>query len=137
MAGHAGTVPMARRRDALAAAAEMIFAVERLGGTRANLVASVGRLEAKPGVPSVIPGSVQFTLDLRSPSDGVRRGAQAELLALLAAIAARRGIELASEGHQEVPAVALDARITAAARAAIEACGLKVRELSSGAGHTP
>jgi allantoate deiminase len=58
-----------------------------------------------------------------------------ELLALLRDIAERRRIELETRIYQEVPATALDARITAAVREAIAACGMDVLELSSGAGH--
>jgi allantoate deiminase len=134
-AGHAGTVPMGFRRDALAAAAEMIVAIERLGASQRDLVATVGRLDARPGAPNVIPGQVEFTVDMRSPSDAVRHSAQRELLALLRDIAVRRRIELETRIYQEIPATALDARITAVVRAAIAACGLDVQELSSGAGH--
>jgi allantoate deiminase len=134
-AGHAGTVPMGFRRDALAAAAEMIVAIERLGASQVGLVATVGRLDARPGAPNVIPGRVEFTVDMRSPSDAVRHRAQRELLALLRDIAARRRIEMETRIYQEIPATVLDARITAAVREAITACGMDVLELSSGAGH--
>src|ERR1700674_3796248 len=135
LAGHAGTVPMGFRRDALAAAAEMIVAIERLGASQVDLVATVGRLDARPGAPNVIPGRVEFTVDMRSPSDGVRHRAQRELPALLRDIAVRRRIEIETRISQEIPATALDARITAAVREAIAACGFDVQELSSGAGH--
>jgi allantoate deiminase len=134
-AGHAGTVPMGFRRDALAAAAEMIVAIERLGASHGGLVATVGRVDARPGAPNVIPGRVEFTVDMRSPSDAVRHGAQRELIALLRDIATRRCIEIETRIYQEVPATALDARVTAAVREAIAACGMEVLELSSGAGH--
>jgi allantoate deiminase len=134
-AGHAWTVPMGFRRDALAAAAEMIVAIERLGGSQAGLVATVGRVDARPGAPNVIPGRVEFTVDMRSPSDAVRHRAQRELLALLRDIAVRRRIELETRIYQEVPATALDQSITAAVGEAIVACGLDLPELSSGAGH--
>ena len=135
LAGHAGTVPMGFRRDALAAAAEMIVAIERLGASHAGLVATVGRLDARPGAPNVIPGRVEFTVDMRSPSDAVRHGAQRELLALLRDIATRRRIEIDTRIYQEVAATPLDPGITAAVREAIAACGMEAMELSSGAGH--
>ena len=134
-AGHAGTVPMGFRRDALAAAAEMIVAIERLGASQGDLVATVGRVDAGPGAPNVIPGRVEFTVDMRSPSDAVRHRAQRELLALLRDIAVRRRVEMETRIYQEIPATALDARIIAAVREAVAACGLDVVELSSGAGH--
>jgi allantoate deiminase len=134
-AGHAGTVPMGFRRDALAAAAEMIVAIERLGASQANLVATVGRLDARPGAPNVIPGRVEFSVDMRSPSDAIRHRAQRELLALVRDIATRRRIEIETKIYQEIPATVLDARIIAAVRDSIAACGMEVVELSSGAGH--
>ena len=134
-AGHAGTVPMGFRRDALAAAAEMIVAIERLGASQGNLVATVGRVDARPGAPNVIPGRAEFTVDMRSPSDAVRHLAQRELLALLRDIATRRRVEMETKIYQEIPATALDARITEAVRESLAACGMEVLELSSGAGH--
>ena len=70
MAGHAGTVPMRLRRDALAAAAECVLAVELLAGSEADLVGTVGKIEALPGAINVIPGRVRFSLDVRAPTDG-------------------------------------------------------------------
>jgi allantoate deiminase len=119
----------------VAAAAQIILALERLGGAEAHLVATAGRLTASPGAPNVIPGHVEFTVDMRSPSDAVCHRAQRELLALLAAISRRRRIELKTLAYQEVPATALHVRITAAVSEAIDACGLKAQELSSSAGH--
>ena len=73
-AGHAGTVPMALREDALTAAAEMVLAVERraIDGAAQGLVATVGSIEAIPGAPNVIPGKAVFTLDVRAPVDADR-----------------------------------------------------------------
>lgn len=80
-AGHAGTVPMAIRRDALTAAAELILAVEAIGraGEADGLVATVGRLDARPGAINVVPGAVEMTLDLRAAADAPRRRAFSEL----------------------------------------------------------
>ena len=78
-AGHAGTVPMAMRRDALAAAAEMIAAVERIGARRADTVATVGAAQVRPGAVNVIAGEVAFTIDARAPEDTVRKAMVAEI----------------------------------------------------------
>src|SRR5581483_1565549 len=91
-AGHAGTVPMAGRRDALAAAAECVLAVERRGSA-AGLVATVGKIEAAPGAINVIPGTCRFTVDMRSADDALRESAVAALTDDFRAIAARRGVE--------------------------------------------
>ena len=84
---------------------------------------------------SRIPGRAEFTVDMRSPSDAVRHLAQRELLALLRDIATRRRVEMETKIYQEIPATALDARITEAVRKSLAACGMEVLELSSGAGH--
>jgi allantoate deiminase len=134
-AGHAGTVPMGARRDALTAASEMILSLERLGRSQPGLVVTVGRLEALPGASNVIPGRVAFTIDLRSPSDAARRRAHAALRRELKAIAKARKVAVAIDTYQENPAVALDERVIEAAAEAIAACGQEPLRLASGAGH--
>jgi allantoate deiminase len=134
-AGHAGTVPMDSRRDALAAASEMVLVIERVAATTPDLVATVGRIKALPGVTNVIPGSVEFTIDMRSPFDSVRRRAGKELLTTLREIATRRGVEFQADIYQENPAVALDPAVIDDVAEAIAACGHQPLRLSSGAGH--
>ena len=74
MAGHAGTVPMALRRDALAGAAECICAIEDFCRTDlGGLVGTVGYISARPGATNVIPGQVAFTIDVRAPTDAHRK----------------------------------------------------------------
>ena len=80
-AGHAGTVPMNIRRDALAAAAEMMVAIERTGATRLDTVATVGAAQVHPGAINVIPARVDFTLDARAPNDAVRHAMMADMIA--------------------------------------------------------
>src|SRR5213078_495279 len=92
VAGHAGTVPMNLRRDALAAAAECVLAVERIARGDAELVGTVGRIEAKPGAINVIPGEVHFTIDFRAPRDELRAQAVRAATTEVEAIAARRNL---------------------------------------------
>ena len=87
-AGHAGTVPMALRRDALAAAAEMVLAVEREGRAMEDLVATVGQIEALPGAVNVVPGEVRFTR--RRPRRPRMRSATAAAAVLEATFAGSR-----------------------------------------------
>jgi allantoate deiminase len=134
-AGHAGTVPMGRRRDALAAASEMILGVERIGGSEPDLVATVGRIGALPGAQNVIPGRVSFTVDMRSPSDAVRDRAHGALVPVLHEIAKRRGVEVEEDTYQRNAATALDPVVIDAASQAIAACGQPPLRLPSGAGH--
>jgi allantoate deiminase len=91
-AGHAGTVPMTLRRDALAAAAECVLAVERIARGRPELVGTVGRIEAKPGAINDTPGQVQFTVDLRAPEDAAREQAVAAARTEIALIAGARDV---------------------------------------------
>ena len=91
-AGHAGTVPMKSRHDALAAAAECVLAVEARCGREDGLVGTVGRLEARPGAINVIPGDVRFTIDIRAPEDGQRVRCADDVAAKIQEIAEQRGV---------------------------------------------
>ncbi|MCS7268186.1 MAG: allantoate amidohydrolase, partial [Geminicoccaceae bacterium] len=134
-AGHAGTVPMEARKDALAAAAEMVLAVERVARGAEGVVATVGRLEVEPGAVNTVPGRVRFTIDLRSGEDSRRAQVSALLHASLCEIARRRGVGLAVATREEFAAVRCDARLLATLEAALAARGRPVRRLVSGAGH--
>ena len=135
MAGHAGTVPMHLRRDALAGAAEMVAAIEQRAAAEEGLVATVGRLSVAPGAINVIPGKVTFTLDIRAPENDQRKAAVAALKEKLAAIAKRRGLELEIELLYEEGAVACDTRLMDQLDAAIARQGIRPLRLPSGAGH--
>lgn len=135
MAGHAGTVPMALRRDALTAAAEMVLAVEADCRTRPGVVGTVGRIQAGPGAVNVIPGRAEFTIDLRSGQDDLRDAALAALESRLAAIADQRGVTLEIRRLHAAPAVACDPALIALLTRAATAEGLAAPLLPSGAGH--
>src|SRR5580700_4903440 len=91
MAGHAGTVPMVLRRDALMGAAECICKIEELCRTDEDgLVGTVGYIHAMPGATNVIPGQVSFTIDIRAPTDAHRKLAVADIVREIEAIAKRR-----------------------------------------------
>jgi len=137
VAGHAGTVPMPARQDALAAAAEMVLAIERhCAGRAGTLVGTVGKLAvAGGGAINVIPGAVEFTVDLRSGDDAKRKEALAALEAECRAIAARRRVGIGWEPFFELAAAPCDTRLQAQWAAAIAAHGVPVRHLPSGAGH--
>jgi allantoate deiminase len=135
VAGHAGTVPMPMRKDALAAAAEMLLAVEERARARPNLVATVGKLEVPRSAPNTIPGRVRFTLDIRSPSDLEREKAVHDIEATIAAIAQRRGVTQRFTPGHEAPAAHCDDRLSSQLAAAADACGAKPLRMPSGAGH--
>ena len=135
MAGHAGTVPMGSRRDALAAAAELVLEVERCGGSHKDLVATVGQLVVEPGASNVIAGRTKLTLDLRHPEPGVRERTVAALQHSANAIAARRSVELSwhdTGGFRETPC---DDGLNRLLGDAIAAQGIEVLDVFSGAGH--
>lgn len=92
LGGHAGTVPMALRRDAAAAAAEIVLAVEKRCSTSPGLVGTVGRLEVPNGAVNVIPGRCELSIDIRAGDDAVRDAAVADLLEEITRIAARRKV---------------------------------------------
>lgn len=135
LAGHAGTVPMALRQDALAGAAEMIVATESYAKNHPPLVATVGSIQVAPGASNVIPGRASFTLDVRSPGDDDRALALRQLGVLGAEIATRRDLVWTWEEKQSTAAVACDPTWTAALAAAVQKEQATVPQLFSGAGH--
>ncbi|CAA9535080.1 MAG: Allantoinase [uncultured Thermomicrobiales bacterium] len=136
-AGHAGTVPMGSRRDALCAAAEFVLAVETAAadGADRGLVATVGQLAVAPGASNVVPGSVALTLDARAPDDRGRETLVATLREAARAIGDRRAVAVAWEVVQRAPAVACDPGLTDRLAAAVTSLGLPAHRLPSGAGH--
>ena len=134
-AGHAGTTPMALRRDALAGAAEFTLAAEKLARGTAGLVATVGALTVSPGAANVIPGGVLHTLDVRHASDARRKTALLRLGKLAAAIARKRGLKVAWQRTQDNGAVACSPTLTAQLTLSVQAVQGKSLALVSGAGH--
>jgi allantoate deiminase len=135
VAGHAGTTPMHLRCDPGPAAAEAILAVERICGAEAGLVGTVGRVSALPGAFNVIPGAVEFSLDVRAPTSAVRDVAVERIAAELQAIVARRDLGLSLELAQDLAASPCDPHLTAMLEAAVADVGVAPRRLPSGAGH--
>ena len=135
VAGHAGTVPMRLRRDALAAAAECVLAVERIASAEPDLVGTVGKIEALPGAINVIPGRVRFSVDVRAPTDAQRERALAAILATFADVAQRRGLTLDLRPVWEARTATCAPWLQDQIAEAIQAEGLALRRLPSGAGH--
>jgi N-carbamoyl-L-amino-acid hydrolase len=137
LAGHAGTVPMALRCDAAAAAAEIVLFVEKRCSRAPGLVGTVGRLEVPGGAINVIPGRCELTLDLRAAENGARDAALADVLAEIQRIGARRRVQIELRKLMEADATPcaawLQAQIAQSiTRATAEAEPLR---LPSGAGH--
>ena len=135
-AGHAGTATMPLRRDALAGAAEMVLAVERLARDDASdLVATVGHIAAHPGAANVIAGDVRFTIDLRCGDAERHARAARAMLDELGDIAAARGLGFVATRIFDLPASPCDAGLMALLDAAVKQTGQPVLRLVSGAGH--
>jgi len=135
-AGHAGTSSMTLRRDALTAAAAMVLEVERIARDAASdLVATVGRLAVAPGAVNVIPGRVDFTLDVRSGDDAVCAAAAEDILDAIAAVADARDIDFAIARTHALPASPCDPKLMDLLGQSVQDQGLAVRRLVSGAGH--
>jgi allantoate deiminase len=134
--GHAGTTPMNMRRDALAAAAEWMLQVEQEAQSTPGLVATVGRVEASPGVGNVIAGRALASLDVRHEDDGTRRRSVNRLRMLAEDLSARRGVSLVWHTTLDQPAVAMSATLVGPlVRAAARCAGGPVHQMPSGAGH--
>lgn len=134
-AGHAGTVPMAGRRDALAAAAEMLVAIRRIALLLQDVTATVGRIDVQPGAVNVIPGQATFTLDLRAPLDVDRMAAWSAIEVAIDAIAQAHGVRLTIGLTHDAPAVPCDPALQFRLEQACTAEGVPTRRLPSGAGH--
>src|SRR5262249_3087513 len=135
VAGHAGTVPMTHRHDALLAASEFVIAAESFARGEAGLVATVGQLAGAPGASNVIPGQVALSLDVRHPEDGVRERALAQLHERAQAIGAARGIAITWQSVADNRSVPCAPTLTDLLARAVAEAGHPVRRLPSGAGH--
>ncbi|WFU58514.1 allantoate amidohydrolase [Bradyrhizobium pachyrhizi] len=136
VAGHAGTVPMKLRRDALAGAAECIVAIEQFcRSDEQGLVGTVGYVNAMPGATNVIPGKVSFTMDIRSQNDMHRKRAVADIVRQIEAIAKRRDLALQIDVTHENRSVPCAPWLKSQIAEAVAAEGYAAFELPSGAGH--
>ena len=139
-AGHAGTVPMTLRHDALAAAAEMVLAIEQRCRAGGSLVGTVGILKVRDGTGNVIPGEVEFSVDIRAGDDATREAAERDVFARCEEIARSRGVELERTRTHQVHAVPCAPWLQDLLAQSIEASGAEpagkpARRLPSGAGH--
>jgi len=134
-ANHAGTTPMHLRCDAVAGAAEWIGAVERTAGETPGLVATVGKIEARPGAVNVIAAEARLTLDVRHRSDETRTRAVNVLIRQGHEIATRRGLTVRENVLLSQNAVAMDSFLTREIERAIVKTGCKPHTMVSGAGH--
>ena len=137
MAGHAGTVPMTLRRDALVAASEMVVAAEAIAKAHpeAAMVATVGTLKVMPGAANVVPDGVDFVLDLRAASDAPRHAALATFVARCEEIAAARGCTVGFDTYHDCPTASCAPWLQEGLAASLNRLDLPAPRLVSGAGH--
>jgi len=135
MASHAGTTPMDMRRDAAAAAAEAVLYLERRASEQPNLVGTVGMLEVPSGSINVVPGRCAFSLDIRATTDAVRDACERDVLARLREICQRRGLAFIAEETIRAAAAPSAPDWQARWERAVQALGLPLVRLPSGAGH--
>ena len=135
MASHAGTTPMGTRRDAATAVAELALYLEKRGAAVPNLVATMGILTVPNGSTNVVPGRCQFTLDIRATTNDVRDACAKDVLAELTRICERRGVSHSIEETMCAAAAPSAPAWQQRWERAVEATGLPVFRMPSGAGH--
>jgi hydantoinase/carbamoylase family amidase len=135
VAGHAGTVPMSLRRDAAAAAAEIVLAVERRCASVPNLVGTVGQLSVPHGLINVIPGSCELSLDIRSTDDATRDAAITHIQLAITEITRRRRVTASIKEIARHRATPCAPQMQSALAQSIARVGIKPFYLASGAGH--
>jgi N-carbamoyl-L-amino-acid hydrolase len=135
MASHAGTTPMAMRRDAAAAVAELALFLEKRAAAVPDVVGTMGMLDVPGGSINVIPGRCRFSLDIRATTDAARDACVADVRAEMKLIDARRGIRFSLEETMCAAAAPSDPALQSRWEAAVASLGLPVHRMPSGAGH--
>ena len=130
---HAGATVMTARADALAAASEIVLAVERIARARPDSVGTVGEIAVRPGAKNVVPAECLFSLDLRAAQD--HDGLVREVLTSVTSIAGSRGVDASVDELARVPVTSLDRKIRDVLKRATRSVGVDAPELVSGAGH--
>jgi N-carbamoyl-L-amino-acid hydrolase len=135
MASHAGTTPMDRRRDAACAVAELALYAEQRAAADGDSVATIGMLQVPNGSINVVPGACQFSLDIRAPSNAQRDALAQDIVAQLQTICTRRGVRQTLEETMRAAAAPSAPAWQARWEAAVNALGVPLYRLPSGAGH--
>jgi allantoate deiminase len=133
--GHAGTLPMRMRRDALVGAAELITEVDRTARAEPGLLGTVGTLDVAPGAVNAVPREVRTTVELRAPDDSLRERAGQAITEFARQMAQARGLRLDMSRSYHQPAAPCDPELSDRLSAAVRAAGGKGLRLASGATH--
>jgi len=135
-ANHAGTTPMALRKDALWGGAEVALKVREVAfATGTEAVGTVGLFEVSPGATNVVPGEVELRIELRSLDESLLARLRADLEAFAAEVAARHRLSLTLEPWHLSPATPMHPLALKATEQALADAGLPVRSMPSWAGH--
>lgn len=134
-ANHAGTTSMARRRDALAAAASLVLGVKSLAERDRRFVATVGQLTVVPNVVNIVPGQVRLSIETRSYNDDILAEVRIQVLDLLRRVEADSGVTIKQNHDFHVAAVPLTSSIVDITEQAAAKCGVECLRLPSWAGH--
>ena len=135
VAGHAGTLPMTGRADAMCAASELVLEVEAAARSAGDAVATVGRLIVEPNQTNIVPGRVELRVDVRSPDDARVEEIERRLRKHAVAVSAGRGVRIAIETIERREAVPMNAGLRALVRAECERLDPHTIDIASGAGH--
>ncbi|MEO7851522.1 MAG: hydantoinase/carbamoylase family amidase, partial [Rubrivivax sp.] len=135
MASHAGTTPMATRRDAATAVAELALYLEQRAAAAPHLVGTMGMLHVPGGSINVVPGLCRFSLDIRATTDAERDACADDVCAELSRICDTRGLSFRLEETMSAPAAPSDAAWQRRWEAAVTALALPLHRMPSGAGH--
>lgn len=134
-ANHAGTTSMKRRKDALAAAAEIVLGVQALAAADERFVATVGQLEVEPNAVNIVPGRVQLSIETRSYDDNVLVEVRESIMALLRQIEVKNGVRVAQTNDFHVAAVPMSVQIVDIIQKAAASCSISCLSMPSWAGH--
>ena len=134
-ASHAGTSPMNQRQDAVAGFAEWAVYVEERARADGDSVATVGMLNVPQGSINVVPGNCHFSLDMRAPTDAQRDAMAQDILKQLTAVCEKRGLQFRLEETVRAAAAPSDTGLQQRWEAVVQALGLPVHRMPSGAGH--
>jgi hydantoinase/carbamoylase family amidase len=132
---HAGTTPMSVRKDALAAASEVVLAVEKICRGREGLVGTIGKIDAFPNALNVIPGKVVLGVDVRSLNADLIDAVFSRVEKDLAEISERRGVQVDMERQVVSIPVTFEAGIIDRIRRVCHRLRIPCQEMISGAGH--
>jgi acetylornithine deacetylase/succinyl-diaminopimelate desuccinylase-like protein len=126
---------MGERKDALAAASEMVLALEGIAASVEGAVGTVGEIAVRPGAKNVVPGECVFSIDVRAPEDRVLNAVVHDFEGVVRRVARERRLLASIDVLNRVPVAPLDADLRAVLQHACAAAGTSAHELVSGAGH--